>query len=48
MWLRLVLKNEYAKPDEVAWELDEARQLLKMMRAAIYTAKRSSSRGDGF
>lgn len=48
MWLRLLLKNEYARPDEIGWELSEARQLLAMIRAAIVTAKRSSNRGNGF
>lgn len=48
MWLRLLLENHYVSAEEVAWELDEAKQLLNMIRAAIKTAKRSSSRGDGF
>ena len=47
MWLRLLLKNEYAAPAEISWELDEAKQLLRMIRAAIRTAKQSSSRGNG-
>jgi len=48
MWLRLLLKNQYTTHEEIDWELEEAKQLLRMIRAAIKTAKRSSSRGDGF
>jgi len=47
MWLRLLLKNDYAQPDEIEWELDEAKQVLKMIRAAILTAKSSPNRGEG-
>jgi four helix bundle protein len=47
MWLRLLVKNDYVKPHEVAWEIEEATQLWNMIRAAIRTAKRSTSRGSG-
>ena len=46
-WLRLAVKNEIVRPDEINWELDEARQLLAMIRSAILTARSSESRGRG-
>ena len=45
-WLRLAVKNEIAGPDEIKWELNEARQLLAMIRSAILTARASESRGS--
>ena len=44
-WLRLAVKNEIVRPEEIAWELNEARQLLAMIRSAILTARSSDSRG---
>jgi four helix bundle protein len=44
-WLRLALKNGIAAPGDAGWELDEAQQLLKMIRSAILTARGSSRRG---
>jgi four helix bundle protein len=44
-WLRLALKNGIAAPNDAGWELDEAQQLLKMIRSAILTARGSSRRG---
>jgi four helix bundle protein len=44
-WLRLAVKNEIVGPDEIKWELNEARQLLAMIRSAILTARSSESRG---
>jgi four helix bundle protein len=46
-WLCLAVKNNLAALDEVKWELDEASQLLAMIRAAIKTARSSSNRGTG-
>ena len=46
-WLRLSVKNEIVGPDEIRWELNEARQLLAMIRSAILTARSSESRGPG-
>ena len=43
-WLRRAVKNEIAKPDEIEWELNEARQLLAMIRSAILPARSSASR----
>ena len=45
-WLRLVVKNGIAGADEIKWELNEARQLLAMIRSAILTARSSESRGS--
>jgi four helix bundle protein len=45
-WLRLAAKNDIARPDEIKWELSEARQLLSMIRSAILTARSSDSRGS--
>ena len=45
-WLRLAVKNEIVRPDEIDWELSEARQLLAMIRSAIMTARSSDSRGS--
>jgi len=47
VWLRLLLKNDYATTAEVQWELSEAKQLLAMIRAAIMKAKSSTDRGGG-
>ena len=44
-WLRLAVKNEIVRPEEITWELNEARQLLAMIRSAILTARLSESRG---
>jgi four helix bundle protein len=44
-WLRLAVKNEIVGPEEIKWELNEARQLLAMIRSAILTARKSESRG---
>jgi four helix bundle protein len=46
-WLRVAVGSEVVRADEVQWELDEAKQLLAMVRAAIRTARASSSRGLG-
>lgn len=44
-WLRLALRAGVVKQDEVAWELDEVRQLRAMIIAAIKTARLSDRRG---
>ena len=44
-WLRLAVKNEIVAAGDVEWELNEARQLLAMIRSAIRTARSSDSRG---
>jgi four helix bundle protein len=44
-WLRLAVRTKKVKPDDVAWELTEINQLMKMLRSAILTARESSSRG---
>jgi four helix bundle protein len=44
-WLRLAVKNEIVRAEEVQWELSEARQLLSMIRSAIRTARSSPDRG---
>jgi len=44
-WLRLAVRNEFVRADEVKWELSEAKQLLSMIRSAILTARSSPHRG---
>ena len=44
-WLRLARKNDILADKEMSWELDEANQLLKMIRSAIVTAQSSPHRG---
>jgi len=44
-WLRLAVTNAIVKTDEVEWELNEARQLLAMIRSAILTARSSEYGG---
>jgi four helix bundle protein len=44
-WLRLAVQTGIAKPEEVSWELSEAKQLLAMTKAAVKTARSSQSRG---
>lgn len=44
-WLRLAIAAEVVTAKEVEWEVDEANQLLKMIRSAIMTAQSSTSRG---
>jgi len=46
-WLRLAIAAQLVTIKEVEWELDEANQLLKMIRSAIMTAQSSTSRGGG-
>ena len=43
-WLRLAIRVGVVTRDEVQWELSESAQLLSMIRSAIKTAQRSSSR----
>jgi hypothetical protein len=44
-WLRLAVEVGAVSRQEVEWELDEAGQLLVMIRSAVLTARQSSSRG---
>ncbi len=44
-WLRVAIQSELVGQDEATWELAEAKQLLAMSRAAVRTARASSSRG---
>jgi len=44
-WLRLALRVEVVKPEEVKWELEQATQLRAMIISAIKTARSSRSRG---
>jgi len=46
-WLRVAVGSGVVRADEVKWEIDEAKQLLAMVRAAIRTAHSSPSRGIG-
>jgi len=43
-WLRLAIKNDIVTAEEIGWELNEARQLLAMIRSAILTARSSEKR----
>jgi len=45
-WLRLAVRAELATTDEIAWELNKADELRKMIVSAIKTAQSSSSRGS--
>jgi four helix bundle protein len=44
-WLRLAVKNEIVRAEDVKWELSEASQLLAMIRSAILKARSSPDRG---
>ncbi len=44
-WLRLAVATRSARIDELAWELDEAEQLVRMLTAAVKTAQASPRRG---
>jgi four helix bundle protein len=44
-WLRLGFAANLIKKEEMSWELDEARQLLRMIRSAIKTARSRPDRG---
>ena len=44
-WLRVSIHCGVVNASEVAWELDEAKQLLAMTRAAVRTARSSPTRG---
>jgi four helix bundle protein len=44
-WLRLAVEVGGVTADEVKWELGESGQLLAMIRSAILTARRSTTRG---
>jgi hypothetical protein len=41
------VKSDLVSADEVRWEQNESLQLLKMIRAAILTAKSTPNRGAG-
>jgi four helix bundle protein len=43
-WLNVAINTGIARASEVEWELDEARQLLAMIRSAILTARSSPRR----
>jgi len=43
-WLRIAIAADIVTATEVEWELDEANQLLKMIRSAIRTAQSSTRR----
>ena len=45
-WLRLAVATRIVTPEEVVWELSEAKQLLAMTKAAVRTARLSPSRGE--
>jgi four helix bundle protein len=45
-WLKLAIATGLVTKDQVAWELDEARQLRAMITQAVKTAQASSSRGS--
>ena len=45
-WLRLALRAQVATGDEIAWELQEAIELRRMIVAAIITAQSNPSRGN--
>jgi four helix bundle protein len=45
-WLRLLVSAEIVKSGEINWEQDEARQIGKMVRSAILTARSSRTRGE--
>ncbi len=45
-WLRILVKAEIVKAQEVNWEQDEIMQIGKMIRSAILTARSSSTRGS--
>ena len=45
-WLRLIVKNGLASAKEVEYELNEAKQLLAMIRSAIITARSHAGRGQ--
>jgi len=44
-WLRLAIAANIVTAKDVEWELDEAKQLLKMIRSAIIAAQSSTRRG---
>ena len=44
-WLRLAAASSVASTQDIAWELDEASQLVAMLTAAIKTAQSSPYRG---
>jgi four helix bundle protein len=45
-WLRVAIRIAAVAPDEVRWEVQEAQQLLAMIRSAILTARSSSRRSS--
>jgi four helix bundle protein len=46
-WLKLATATNVATKEQIAWELDEARQLRAMITQAIKTAQSSHNRGAG-
>lgn len=45
-WLRLAIKSGIVTENEIAWKMDEAQQLKRMITAAVKTAQNSNWRGD--
>src|SRR6476660_1346498 len=46
-WLRLAVRSGIVADSQVRWELNEAAELLAMIRSAIIRARRSPTRGAG-
>jgi four helix bundle protein len=44
-WLRLAIATSVVTREEIAWEIDEARQLRAMITQAVRTSQSSTSRG---
>jgi four helix bundle protein len=45
-WLRLAVRVNVVTPDQIAWELNEATELRRMISAAIRTAQSNPGRGQ--
>ena len=44
-WLRVAAHTGIVTGEEIKWELDEAKQLLAMIKSAVRTARSSTNRG---
>jgi four helix bundle protein len=45
-WLRFAAETQIVQPQEIAWELQESVELLRMIRKAIRTARSRPDRGN--
>ena len=44
-WLRVLVESELVRREEIAWEIDEAEQLVAILGSIVFNARSSPRRG---